>query len=41
MGMKGLPASSALALEDSNRGAHHGARGVGRNGHTASEDEEG
>lgn len=41
MGMKGLPSSSGLPLEDSSRGAHQGPRGSGREERTAKEDEVG
>ncbi|DBB11583.1 hypothetical protein WJX82_010561 [Trebouxia sp. C0006] len=41
MGMKGLPSSSSLPLEDSSRGAHQGPRGSGREERTAKEDEVG
>ena len=41
MGMKGLPSSSGLPLEDSSRGPQQGPRGSGREERTAKEDEVG
>ncbi|KAL0042828.1 hypothetical protein WJX79_000990 [Trebouxia sp. C0005] len=39
MGMKGLPSSSGLPLEDSSRGGHQGPRGSGREERTAKDEE--
>ncbi|DBA70138.1 TPA: hypothetical protein ACH3X2_012191 [Trebouxia sp. C0005] len=41
MGMKGLPSSSGLPLEDSSRGGHQGPRGSGREERTAKDEEVG
>ncbi len=41
MGMKGLPSSSGLPLEDSSKGAQQGPRGPGRDERTAKENEVG